>query len=88
MRLLLFMGCVGVVVLSVEGRDAGQIEQCQCEPLMECRKKAKEHETPCIEKCRRKLNHKNWDKEEGLKCFDQHSDNEHHQCMHKIALET
>lgn len=78
-----------LLVSTAQGaQNNGQIEQCQCEPLFNCRKEAKEHATPCIEKCRGKLDHKNWNKEEGLKCFDQPENTEHHQCMHEIALET
>jgi hypothetical protein len=85
------LGCTVLIVFLTQleaAKDSGQIEQCQCDELMNCRKEAKENETPCIEKCRGRLNHKDWNKEQGLKCFDQPENKEHHECMHTIALDT
>lgn len=77
-----------VLFVQLEARNAGKIKQCECDKLMECRKEARKRETPCIDRCKSKLENDNWDKEQGLKCFDQPENTDHHQCMHAIALQT
>lgn len=90
MRSSILLSCTVLLLLLalLEARDAGKIKQCQCDELMNCRKEARKRESPCIDTCKRKLNHDNWDREEGLKCFDHSESTEHHQCMHAIALQT
>jgi hypothetical protein len=91
MRLNSLFGCALLLVLlaySEAARDGGKIKQCECDKLMNCRKESRKRETPCIDRCKRKLENDNWDRQQGLKCFDQPENNEHHQCMHAIALQT